>query len=154
MQDVFTPKRFFQPVPLYKQEKSEDFDFGLRAVCSLTLRSDTHCRDWLSCGMHTAEFFEKLTPRCLAHRGDWLGGVMHTVRLTRWCDGYPRDYWDFVFSWLRGVMHTEEIDCSMMHTTESDLAVWCTSWRLSPWYDTHHGDWLSGGMHTAEHFKH
>ena len=125
------------------------------------------CAVWLCGVIHTAEI--DLVVGCILQSflKNWLRGVLHTVeidsavwctlhtvRLTRWCDGYPGDYWDFVCSWLRGVMHTEEIDCSMMHTTESDLAVWCRSWRLSPWYDTHHGDWLSSGMHTAEHFKH
>ena len=76
--------------------------------------------------------------------------------------------------WLRGVMHTTELDSAVwctpgsltpwwdahhggMHTTELDSAVWCTQPSLTPRCDAHRRvlweigvTWLRGVMHTAE----
>ena len=63
-----------------------------------------------------------------------------------------------------------KIWCTLMHTAESDSAVWCTPWSLTQWCDAHLGvrlgsrmhiahrgaflkyfiTWLHGGMYTAE----
>ena len=45
--------------------------------------------------------------------------------------------------WLRGVMHTVELDS----------AVWCTRWSLTLRYDAHCGAWLNGVRHTTEFLR-
>ena len=63
---VHHPKRFLLIVPLKATRDKQRFQF------------------WLT----TPEnIWEKLTPRCDAHRGDWLSGVMHTMEidLAMWC---------------------------------------------------------------------
>ena len=64
----------------------------------------------------------------------WLRGVQFDYTVwarnptLRW-DAHRRVFYiDILFSWL----------CNAMHTAESDSAVWCTLWRLTPHYDAHH----------------
>ena len=84
--------------------------------------------------------------------------------LTLRCDGHRK-------AWLSGMMHTRESDsavwctsrsflemfitwlCGVQHTAELDSAVGCTPRSVTPRYDSHCGVWLCGGMHTAELFK-
>ena len=88
--------------PLNVKETSKDLDFNI-AVCSLTLRCDALCGDWLSCGMHTTEinlavgctmqsFSKNVKPlmlQCDAHLGYWLCSLMHMhtaeINSAVWC---------------------------------------------------------------------
>ena len=81
----------------------------------------------------------------------WLRGVMHTTQLDSevWCT--PRS----LTTWCAA--HRGAWLCSRKHTSELDSAVGCTSRSflrklvpLTSRYDAHRGAQLRGGMHTAE----
>ena len=81
-----------------------------------------------------------LTLRCDAHNGSWLRGMMHTAQLdsTVWCT--LQSFLRNRVTWLRSVMHTGDLDSE----------VWCTPRSLTPQWDAHRGVWLPSGMHSAE----
>ena len=41
-------------------------------------------------------------------------------------------------------------DCLRGEMPTAEIVVWCTLWRLTPWWDAHHRDNLRGGIHTAK----
>ena len=62
-----------------------------------------------------------------AHHGVRLRSMMYTVKLDSAVGCTPQSFWDILFAWLCGVIHTAEL--------ESDSTLWCTPWSLSLWYD-------------------
>ena len=59
----------------------------------------------------------------------------------------------FIFMTPRCDAHSGVWLRSMMHTVESDSAVWCTLGSLTPQYDAHLGAWLRCMIHTAKFLK-
>ena len=75
---------------------------------------------------------------------------------SRQCTGHMTSdmIMNYCRDWLRGMLHTTELDLVVGFAPESFFKqiwspwlppVWCP-----PWYDIHRGVWLSSGMHTAE----
>ena len=141
-------KGFLLIVPLKSNQRQTKI--SIMILCSWTLRSDAHCGAWLRDGMQS-----------IAHRGafweifiTWLFEYVrfHVIVFVMSFDSiFLKHFWSkkdslnnssqrnsicktldqnkhFVSYWL----------CSVMHTAESDSAVWCTTQSLIPRWDAHH----------------
>ena len=163
-------KGFLLIVPLKATRDSLRFRFWhhtaeLDSAVGSTPRWEAHHGVWLSGGMHTVKLDSVVgcTP-------SQTSSNMFFFSCFCFCNAFRLRFFEKLWSkkyflynlWLTVLFSYKYLQASqrkshwlrnVMHTAESDSAVWCTPWSLTLQRAAHHRVWLQGEMPAAEIFK-